>query len=233
MMTLANIRCAILPCEPQKIGTLGPDRFAGATERPVHDVTLRAAVAIACNPVTERDYAQFAPTHVWDPADLPVVNVSWHDANVFCAWLGRMTGQPWRLPSEAEWEIACRAGTDTPFSTGESLPAEAANYLYSESGERVGPGSRTAPASYAANAWGFGDMHGNVAEWCADAWFPSHDGASADGSPREGGRNSLRVIRGGSWDLLPRLLRSANRDALPPETRRDNLGFRLALTISK
>jgi formylglycine-generating enzyme required for sulfatase activity len=231
MMTISNIRCAILPCEPQKIGTRGPDRFANATERPLHEVTLRAPVAIACDPVTERDYAPFAPRHVPEPANLPVVNVNWHDANAYCAWLGERTGQPWRLPSEAEWEIACRAGTDTPFSTGDTLPSEAANYLYNEAGERVGPGRRTPVGSHAANSWGLRDMHGNVAEWCADAWRPSYEGAASDGSLRLGSPNCPRAIRGGAWDLLPRLLRSSCRDALPPETRRDNLGFRVALTL--
>jgi len=233
MMTVANIRCAVLPREPHKIGTHGPDRFASATERPLHEVTLCSSVLVACEPVTEHDYAPFAPEHVAEPADLPVVNVSWHDASAYCEWLGRKTGHPWRLPSEAEWEIACRAGTDTPFSTGDSLSPESANYLYNESGERVGPGRRTPVDSYVPNAWGLCDMHGNVAEWCADAWHPSHEGAASDGSARPGSPDSVRVIRGGAWDLLPRLLRSASRDALPPDTRRDNLGFRLALTLSE
>jgi formylglycine-generating enzyme required for sulfatase activity len=233
MMTVANIRCALLPRDNQRIGTRGPDRFASATEQPVREVTLGASVAIACDPVTERDYAPFAPEHVVAPDDLPVVNVSWHEANAYCAWLREQTGQPWRLPSEAEWEIACRAGTDTPFSTGDVLPPEAANYLYNESGERIGPGGRMPVGSYAPNAWGLNDMHGNVAEWCADAWHPSHNSAKRDGSPREGLPGEARVVRGGSWDLLPRLLRSASRDALPPNTRRDNLGFRLAVTLSE
>jgi formylglycine-generating enzyme required for sulfatase activity len=232
MITIANIQCTVLPRGPHKIGTRGPDRFANATERPLHEVTLTAPVAIACDPVNERDYAPFAQKHVAAPADLPVVNVSWHDANAYCTWLGKRTGQPWRLPSESEWEIACRAGTDSPFSTGDALLPETANYYYNESGERVGPGLRTSVGTYPPNAWGLRDMHGNVAEWCADAWHPSHDGAAPDGSPRTGTAASARVVRGGSWDLLPRLLRSAGRDALPPKTRRDNLGFRLAITLS-
>jgi formylglycine-generating enzyme required for sulfatase activity len=233
MMTVANIRCAVLPRAGHTIGTRGPDRFASEAERPCYEVSLTASVAIACDPVTERDYAPFAPGHVEGPADLPVVNVSWHDANAFCVWLGELTGQPWRLPSEAEWEIGCRAGSDSLFATGDSLPPESANYLYDESGERVGPGCRTPVGSFPANSWGLRDMHGNVAEWCADAWNSTHQGAAPDGTPRAGMTDSHRVIRGGSWDLLPRLLRSASRDALPPHTRRDNLGFRVALTLSE
>jgi formylglycine-generating enzyme required for sulfatase activity len=233
MITVANIRCAVLPRGPHAIGSRGPDRFASATEQPVHEITFHESVAIACDPVTEREYAPFAPEHVPAPADLPVVNVSWHDANAYCEWLRERTGQPFRLPSEAEWEIACRAGTDTPFSTGDGLPPAAANYLYNESGERIGPGCRTPVASYASNAWGLNDMHGNVAEWCADAWHPSHEGAQPDGSARADSSNDARVVRGGAWDLLPRLLRSASRDALAPATRRDNLGFRVAVTLSE
>jgi formylglycine-generating enzyme required for sulfatase activity len=163
--------------------------------------------------------------------ELPVVDVSWTDAQAFCAWLAAETRNPWRLPSEAEWEIACRAGTDTPFSTGWGLSIEEANFLYDEEGERIGPGRRTAMRSYPANPWGLRDMHGNVCEWCADAWHPSHERAASDGSPRIGAFDADRVIRGGAWDLLPRLLRSSWRDGLPPQTRRDNLGFRLAVTL--
>lgn len=231
MTEVANIRCAVLPGELHKIGTRGPDRFAGAAEKPVREISLKAPVAIACDPVTEKQYASFEPDHIPDPGELPVVNVSWHKANAFCAWLHERTGYPWRLPSEAEWEIACRAGAETPFSTGESLTPEGANYLYNESGERVGPGRRTPVGSYPSNPWGLRDMHGNVLEWCADAWCPSYEETPSDGSPRPGLMDESRVVRGGAWDLLPRLLRSANRDALPPDTRRDNVGFRLAVTL--
>jgi formylglycine-generating enzyme required for sulfatase activity len=197
----------------------------------LHEVTLSEPVAIACDPVTEGAYAFFAPEHPAERADLPVVNVSWHDANAYCEWLRDQTGQRFRLPSEAEWEIACRSGTDTPFSTGDALAPEKANYLYTESGERVGPGCRRPVGSYLPNAWGLNDMHGNVAEWCADVWHPSYEGADSNGSARSGSPDHPRVIRGGAWDLLPRLLRSACRDALPPDARRDNLGFRLAVTL--
>lgn len=226
-----NPKLAILPRGPHRVGALGPDRFAGAVERPAYQVTFPAPVGISCDPVSEVDYAAFAPAHVVEPTALPVVNVSWHDASAYCAWLSGQTGQPWRLPSEAEWEIACRAGAEAPFATGESLPSEAANFYYDESGTRIGPGRRTVPGTYPPNAWGLHDLHGNVAEWCADAWHPSHEGAAGNGSARTGEAHNSRVVRGGSWDLLPRLLRSSSRDALPPETRRDNLGFRLALTL--
>ncbi|MDB6073602.1 MAG: hypothetical protein JWO89_1242, partial [Verrucomicrobiaceae bacterium] len=120
---------------------------------------------------------------------------------------------------EVEWEYACRAGSATIFAFGEALESPQANYLYDEHGFKVGPGSRTLPRSYPPNAFGLEDMHGNVCEWVADAWRPSYVASPED---------SLRVIRGGAWDYMPRLLRSAWRDSAPPKTMRDNLGFRVA-----
>jgi formylglycine-generating enzyme required for sulfatase activity len=231
-MMIAGIACSILPPGSYRVGARQGDRFAGAAELPLHTVELSKRVAVARDAVTERDYAPFAPAHLPLPGDLPLIHVSWREATAYCAWLGGRTGCPWRLPSEAEWEIACRAGSETPFSTGDTLPPELANYLYSESGERVGPACRTAPGTYPPNSWGLRDMHGNIAEWCADAWEPSHENMPRDGSPRRGGEDDGKVVRGGAWDLLPRLLRSSSRDSLPPHTRRDNLGFRLAVTLN-
>lgn len=224
--------CTQLPAGPHWVGTRGPDRFASAVERPLFAVTWREPVWLSRDLVTEADLARYRSGQDSSGSRLPAVGVSWGDAVGYCQWLAGRTGLPWRLPSEAEWEIACRAGTDTPFSTGDRLPVAAANYYYDESGHRVGPGHRTPVDHYPPNPWGFRDLHGNTAEWCADAWHPSYDGAAADGSPRPGADPSGRVVRGGAWDLLPRLLRSSCRDSLPPSSRRDNLGFRLALTLS-
>lgn len=226
-----EIECSALPSGEYGVGVLCPDRFAGATERPTKTVALRRSVYLACDPVTEQEFARFVDDYPVEATDLPAVMVSWHDAVAYCDWLSQRTGHAWRLPSEAEWEIGCRAGTTTVFHTGDTLSLTAANYYYNESGERIGAGRRLSVGSRQPNAWGLRDMHGNLAEWCSDAWAPSHDDLPLDGSPRTGSAEAPRVIRGGSWDLLPRLLRSSSRDALPPETRRDNLGFRLAVTL--
>ena len=209
------------------------DKFATDTERPAHRVVFGRPFALGSCPVTVGEYRAFVPAHApGEDSDLPVVNVSWDDARAFCAWRRGQTGRPYRLPSEAEWEYACRAGTRTPFTSGGDLSPRDANFLYSENGERIGVGARTPAGCYAPNAFGLYDFHGNVCEWVEDAWHPDYMGAPADGSPwLDGGDLARRVIRGGAWDYLPRLLRSAWRDTLPCSHRRDNTGFRLALTL--
>jgi len=161
-----------------------------------------------------------------------VVNVSWNEARAYCAWLSAETGDAFRLPTEAEWEYACRAGTRSPFATGGELTPSDANFLYSENGQRIGPGVRTLIGHHAPNTFGLYDLHGNVCEWVEDVWHPTYVDAPVDGSAwMAGGDRERRVIRGGAWDYLPRLLRSAWRDALPLNQHRDNLGFRLARSL--
>lgn len=233
-------------CEPQlapglveipagvfMMGETIDDKFATDTERPAHRVVFARPFALGRYPVTVGEYRAFVPAHApGEDSDLPVVNVSWDDARAFCVWRRGQTGRPHRLPSEAEWEYACRAGTRTPFTSGNDLSLREANFLYSENGERIGVGTRTPVGCYAPNAFGLYDLHGNVCEWVEDAWHPDYAGAPADGSAwLDGGDPARRVIRGGAWDYLPRLLRSAWRDALPCAHRRDNTGFRLALTL--
>ncbi|HEY2342378.1 MAG TPA: formylglycine-generating enzyme family protein [Chthoniobacteraceae bacterium] len=222
-----------LPAGEFVMGSTIGDKFSLATERPAHRVTLSEPFALGRFPVTVREYREFAEDH--DPTDnpaLPVVNVSWSDAQNYCAWLSRRIGRSYRLPTEAEWEYACGAGSTTPFSTGDDITTDDATFLYSEQGERVGQGARTPPGSHPPNAFGLGDMHGNVCEWMQDDWHPDYVGAPLDGRAwSDGEENSRRVIRGGAWDYLPRLLRTVWRDSLPKDERRDNVGFRIANTL--
>ncbi len=215
------------------MGETPNDKFATDTERPRHRVTFLRRFALGVHPVTVEEYRCFAPEH--QPAAAPrwpVTNVSWDDATGYCEWLGQQTGEAFRLPSEAEWECACRAGTDTCFCTGDDLSLEQANFLYAEDGQRVGRGALQPVGTYPANQYGLHDLHGNVAEFCVDVWNPNHRDAPSDGSARTAGPDpSRRVIRGGAWDYLPRLLRSAWRDGVSRTQRRDNLGFRVALTL--
>ena len=222
----------VIPPGTFTMGETPHDKFATDTERPAHRVVLAHAFSLGRGPVTVGEYRAFAPSHATgEPADWPVVNVSWDDAQAFCAWLRRETGEPFRLPTEAEWEYACRAGTATAFSTGNEITPAQANFLHAEDGQRIGPGRRTPVGQFPANAFGLHDLHGNVCEWVGDLWHPHYATAPAVAPTRiVDDASAPRVIRGGAWDYLPRLLRSAWRDSLSPTHRRDNLGFRVAVT---
>jgi formylglycine-generating enzyme required for sulfatase activity len=219
-----------LPLGEFIMGETSDDKFANDTERPAHRVEIGRPVAIAAFPVTAEQFRAFRPDHApKDASDLPVVEVAWNDAQSYCAWLSATTGRRYRLPSESEWEYACRAGSSRPFATGDEITPEDANFLYDEYGQRIGPGVRTPAGAYSPNAFGLRDLHGNVCEWVEDTWHPNYAGAPDDGSPWiEGGAADRRVIRGGAWDYLPRLLRSAWRDWFGADLRRDNIGFRVA-----
>jgi formylglycine-generating enzyme required for sulfatase activity len=173
-----------------------------------------------------------------DPAefkgdDLPVERVSWLDAEEFCLRLSVATGREYRLPSEAEWEYACRAGTTTPFHFGETITGKIANYNSSEvyrNEPKVKWRQKTiAVGSFFPNQFGLYDMHGNVWEWCMDDWHSSYEGAPNDGSAwlKSAETASRKVLRGGSWDFFPRLCRSAYRFSVTRVYRDVSLGFRV------
>ena len=163
----------------------------------------------------------------------PVERVSWNNATEFCQKLSKKTGRDYRLPSEAEWEYACRAGTTTPFYFGETITGELANYRASETYADEPKGKyreQTTPVGqFPPNAFGLYDMHGNVWEWCQDVWHSSYDGAPVDGSAWvNGGNSSRRVLRGGCWYLYPWWCRSAFRFSyVSVETDFNYFGFRL------
>lgn len=161
----------------------------------------------------------------------PVVMVSWHDAQGFIGWLNKKEGaRAYRLPSEAEWEYAARAGTTTRYSWGDAIGRNRAN-CYDCGSEW--DDKRPAPVgSFAPNAFGLYDMHGNVREWVADCWNDSYRGAPADGSAWTSGDCDSRVLRGGSWSYLPQGLRSANRNWLTPSVRNFIDGFRLVQDLN-
>ncbi|MEM9155059.1 MAG: SUMF1/EgtB/PvdO family nonheme iron enzyme [Cyanobacteria bacterium P01_F01_bin.33] len=166
--------------------------------------------------------------------DRPVESVSWEDATEFCARLSAQTGRTYRLPSEAEWEYACRAGTTTPFHFGKTISPQLANYN-GNSKYGSGPtgqyrGSTTPVGSFGvANNFGLYDMHGNVWEWCEDVWHENYAGAPPGGTPwMEGGDQNRGVLRGGSWRNFPRGCRSAFRGRNRPDYQDNGFGFRVA-----
>ena len=171
-------------------------------------------------------------------ANRPVEHVSWNDAVEFCARLARITGRDYRLPSEAEWEYACRAGTTTPFHFGATMTTDLANYdgnfIYSSGPVGTYRKETTPMGTFkVANAFGLYDMHGNVWEWCADFWHDNYEGAPTDSSAWQGNPGSQeRLLRGGSWRGNPNLCRSAYRSHSDPEFRINNVGFRIAYSAA-
>jgi formylglycine-generating enzyme required for sulfatase activity len=222
-----------LPAGEFIMGENEGDKFANDTERPAHRVEISSPFALGKFPVTIGEFQKFRSEHLSeDASELPVVRVSWDDAVAYCDWLSEASGRAYRLPSEAEWEYACRAGSRAPFAGGDEISSDDANFLYDENGTRVGVGRRTTVGAFPPNFFGLHDMHGNVCEWVADSWHADYRGAPTDGTAWTS-TDSRRVIRGGAWDYLPRLLRSSWRDWRLANRLADNIGFRVATSDVK
>lgn len=164
--------------------------------------------------------------------DYPVVQVSWQDAQAYCAWLSQVTGQAFGLPSEAQWEYAARAGTTTPFYTGHTITTDQANYFgrrpYDGGPVGIYRQDSTPVGSFPANPWGLKDMHGNVWQWCADWFDPGYYAGSPLTDPPGPAQGRERVLRGGAWNLPAEDVRSARRYGRPPQLGHNLVGFRLA-----
>lgn len=218
-----------------------------ARETPQHWVGIERPFALGRYPVTVGEWRAFVLATGWQPQgevdwaapgfpqsdEHPVVGVTWFDAQKYVAWLSEVTGKRYRLPSEAEWEYACRAGTKTTFNVGDTISTTQANFdgTFTYNGGPRGEFRRgTTPAgSFAPNAWGLHDMHGNVWEWVQDVVHDNYEGAPVDGSAwEEGGDNARRILRGGSWLYNPRYLRSALRNGFSAVLSNDIVGFRVA-----
>ena len=252
-----------IPAGSFEMGAPETEAESSDRERPVHRVTL-GEFLLGQTPITQ---AQWRAVAAWqrlehEDGDLwpevldadpvaklneaerflgerrPVVNVSWHDAMAFCQRLRLRTGKNYTLPSEAQWEYACRAGTTTPFHWGATINTNLANYDGSEvygDGEKGKHRQQTVDiASFPANPWGLHDMHGNVWEWCADQWHNNYEGAPEDGRAwidNEANENknnmNIRLLRGGSWYGNPRNCRSAYRNYNLPDYRNVSIGFRV------
>ena len=198
-------------------------------EGPRHRVTV-AEFSMGEYPITQAQWRAVASLpqveRELDPApsrfkgdNRPVEQVNWHEAMEFCARLSADSQRQYTLPSEAQWEYACRAGTTTAFHFGDTITPRQANY----------EGNHTTPVdSFPPNSFGLYDMHGNVWEWCLDHFHDSYDGAPADGSAWVTGEDSIfRVLRGGSWSNAPESCRSAYRFNNDPVNRYYNTGFRV------
>ena len=208
------------------------------SEGPVHRVTIADAFAVGVYEVTFEEWDACAMAggcagrpddRGWGRASRPVINVSWKDAKVYVEWLSAVTGEAYRLLSEAEWEYVARAGKRGPFHFDGTISPERANYAVLDSYRR----KTVAVGSFPGNAFGLHDVHGNVWEWVEDCWHADYTDAPTDGSAwTTGGDCSVRVLRGGSWSNGPTILRSAFRFKYASELRSGDFGFRVARALA-
>ena len=210
-------------------------------EGPVHQVDIPAPFAIGIQEVTFAqwdvcvaagscdDYEPSSRHYGEARASRPVADLSWHDAQRYVAWLSAHTGEEYRLPSEAEWEYAARAGTTTAYHFGDTISTEQANY-------DGAVGGSLPVGSFPANAWGLHDVHGNAMEWtqdCADYANPTYSDAPTDGSAQETGNCVDRRVRGGGWYQGPAAVRSASRGSFPADYRDGGVGLRVVRELGE
>ena len=227
----------VLPTGRFRMGSPAGEAGRFDDEGPVHTVTISRLIAMGQYPVTFEDYdlyvsmgAKRPDDRGWGRGRMPVIDVSWHDAKAYAAWLSAQTGKRYRLPSESEWEYAARAGTETAYSWGNEIGVNLANGRHSGSKRS---GRKTCPVgNFAPNAFGLYDMHGKVWEWVEDGWHGNYEGAPSDGSAWTSSDSTWRVLRGGSWYSYPRSLRSANRYRGTPSNRNYRCGFRLVQDLN-
>jgi formylglycine-generating enzyme required for sulfatase activity len=212
------------------------DYLKGYDERPQHSVNVPSFL-MSKYPVTQAQYETIIGSNPsnFKGSQRPVEQVSWDDAQAFCQKLTKQTNKAYRLPSEAEWEYACRAGTKTPFYFGATISPDVVNYdgnyPYGNAPKGVYRETTTDVGSFPANSFGLYDIHGNVWEWCLDTWHENYQAAPTDGSAWIN-ENNYQVLRGGSWISLAKNCRSAHRNWGTPGLRFYNFGFRLALPLS-
>jgi formylglycine-generating enzyme required for sulfatase activity len=218
-------------------------------EAPQHEVTIPQPFAIGRYAVTfdeweaaqkDKDWQRITGRAPYSPDDQgwgkgrrPAVDVCWDDAQAYVKWLSEKTGKGYWLPSEAEWEYACRAGTRTAFWWGDTISTAQANYDGNHTywgGQKGEYRQKTVPVdSFEPNPWGLYQVHGNVWDWVEDCWHKDYHNAPSDGSAWTSGDCTYRVLRGGSWNIDPLLLRAARRGGYSPGTRYGNVGFRVAV----
>ena len=210
-----------------------PEGEGNDREKPQHQVTIQPFY-MGKYPVTQVQWERVSrlpemkidlrskPSH-FKGANLPVENVSWHDAQEFCARIGKATGKLYRLPSEAEWEYACRANTTTLYYFGDTITTDLVNHNNKY-------GQTTDVGNFPPNAFGLYDMHGNVWEWCEDSWHKNYMSAPNNGNALTSQSDNKRMLRGGQWYLNPSYCRSASRSYNNGDRRNKDNGFRLVVS---
>ena len=239
----AGPEMVVIPAGRFRMGCVSNDGDCQDWEKPVREVTISAPFALSVHEVTFEQHDRFtdpprgfhiahrkAADEGWGRGTRPVINVSWYEAREYTRWLSRKTGAEYRLPTEAEWEYAARAGTSTKYTWGDEVGVNRANC---DSFFCADQWAYTAPVgSFAPNGFGLHDVHGNVWEWVQDCWNGNHAGAPKDGSARLRGDCVLGVLRGGSWDDIPTVVRAARRSMATAFTRDNTIGFRVVRTLA-
>ncbi|KOR31647.1 hypothetical protein TI05_12325, partial [Achromatium sp. WMS3] len=220
---------------PAGIYKMGSDKYKN--EKPIHQVTISKPFAMGKYPVTFEEYDAFCVAtgrdkpndRDWGRGKRPVIYISWNDAVAYCKWLSEQTGKDYRLPTEAEWEYCCRAGTTTRYWWSDAVGKNNANC--SDCGSQW-YNRRTVPVgSFKPNPWGLYDVHGNVWEWCNDWYADDYYQQSPDHDPIGPKDGAARVLRGGSWLLSADYVRAANRSRHVPGFRVSSVGLRLTLGL--
>ena len=234
-----NLEMVYIPGGKFEMGSPEDEEGRQSDESPQHSVTVQS-FAMSKYPITQAQYQVIMGNNPanFQGNDLPVENVNWDEAVEFCGKLSQKTGLTYRLPSEAEWEYACRGKTITPFYFGQTISTDQANYngnyIYGNGSKGVYREKTTVVGSFPPNRFGLYDMHGNVWEWCADNWHDNYQGAPSDGSIWEqGGNDNTKMLRGGCWSNTPNYCRSANRNSRSRGCRYDRYGFRVVLVLAR
>ncbi len=216
-----------------------PEEAERGDDETQHSVTLTEGFYLGIHPVTQAQWRAVMGNNPsqFQGENLPMENVPWRNCRMFCEKISQTNGNRYRLPTEAEWEYACRAGTTTTFQFGETITTDQANYddkyPYSQSKKGVDRRQTTPVGSFPPNGWGLFDMHGNVWEWCAD-WFGSkYYKRSPRQDPQGPERGSYRVLRGGFWSDNACYCRAAYRHNEPPGARFSSIGFRVVFVESE
>ena len=241
-----KMRLVLIPAGKFMMGSPATEAGRGSDEGPQHEVTISKPFYMGVLEVTQEQYEAVMGVNPssFKGAKNPVENVSWDDAVEFCKKLSARTGKTVRLPTEAQWEYACRAGTITAFHTGDALKPGQANADFTQPSnpgvlDRImawlGMSSakktlQTTPAgSFSPNGLGLYDMHGNIWEWCSDWYGEDYYANSPKTDPQGPDSGSARVLRGGGWYFIPRHCRSAFRLGDSPDLRNLLIGFRVAV----
>jgi formylglycine-generating enzyme required for sulfatase activity len=225
-----SMKLVLIPSGKFMMGSPENEKDRISDEGPQHEVTITKAFYIGAYDVTQEQYERIMGNNPrgFKGAHNPVENVSWDDAVEFCKKLSQETGKTVRLPTEAQWEYACRAGSKTRFSYGDdsdySNLGDYAWYNKNSNGQTHPVGQKK------PNAWGLYDMHGNVWQWCSD-WDVNSNANANNTNPQGSDSGSPRVLRGGGWDGDPRRCRSAGRGGNVPDDRSDDSGFRVVVDL--